>query len=62
MVLNANETIVASEMPLARVAVLKISAGIIQLIVPDAQKQKLNTHVLQTMNAQWADVLVDSGG
>lgn len=43
-------------------AVLNISAGIIQDIVPEAQKQKLNSQVLVTMKAQWAEVLVDEGG
>ena len=36
MVLKAKETMVASEIPLTRVAVLKTSAGMIQDIVPEA--------------------------
>lgn len=36
MVLKANHTIVASNTPLARVAVLKISAGMIHDMVPGA--------------------------
>lgn len=52
----------AIETPLVRVVVLKISAGIIHDIVPDAQKQKLKSHVLATMKAQCAASLVDVGG
>jgi len=43
---------VARDIPFTRVAVLKISAGMIQDIVPEAQKQKLNNQVLAAMKAQ----------
>lgn len=62
IVLNAKDIMVASETPLARVRVSKISAGIIHERGPQvAEKEKLYTHVTM-MNPQEAPVFVVSPG
>jgi hypothetical protein len=50
MVLNAKDTIVARDIPFTRVAVLKISAGMIQDMVPEALIGREEMAVINTKN------------